>query len=388
MLDLADEEGARADLQRIVALEDGVLRNLLITQRYHDLSRGLAGVLGRKNVNWSTFATWASKTAGQSIRDEEVPKPLLDLIQRAGRLDSAIEWLNHSIFGGGTAATLERADVVERVEATVKDVSSTIAQGNLKVFAELAPLFLHAIVAFGRDTESRQTTIDAFVAELRPGPASADGQDLLKEAFANYYRARFESDFTKKAQLVLLANGQVGLHEQTRLQPNILEALDAPIEDLLTDHVAARVEEKTGDAALAGRVRENRDQHLGPLLGLVSDGWRRFATHFLMKLALPGHAYLSLGADMPPLGRAADFPAPLVRLTLPDLLAFAEHYLETLVSEAGTGAHDWADLDQRMDFIVDLFRTRQQTAALLDQPFTEAQREAIEAGRVPDGPLY
>lgn len=386
MLDPTDEEGARADLQRIVDLEDGIVRNLLITQRYHDLSQGLSGILGRKNVNWSTFATWASKTAGQSIRDEEVPKPLLDLIQKAGRLDSAIEWLNRSIFGGEAAATLERADVIARVEGVVKDVSATIAKGNLKVFAELAPLFLHAIATFGRDTEFQQSTIDAFVAALRPGPASADGQDLLKKAFSNYYRARFESDFTKKAQLMLLANGQVGLHEQTRLQPNILEALDAPVEDLLTDQVAARVEEKTGDAALAGDVRKNREQHLGPLLQLVAGEWRRFATHFLMKLALPDHDYLSLG--MPAIGRRETFPRALVDLTLPELLSFAEHYLATLASEAGTGAHDWANLDQRMDFIVDLFRMRQQTAALLDQPFTETQRDAIEAGRVPDGPLY
>jgi hypothetical protein len=387
MLDLDDETGARADLQRIVGLEDAVLRNLLITQRYHDLSLGITSVLGRKNVNWSTFATWASKTAGESIRDEELPKPLLDLIEDAGRLDSALEWLNRSIFGGQTAAALQRADVIERVERTLGDVSRTIADGNLKVFAELAPEFLRAIVAFGKDTEFKQATIEAFVGAFRPGPASEGGQDLLKSAFAIYYQARFESDFTKKAQLILLANGQVGLHEQTRLQPNIQGALDAPVEDLLTEHVAARVEEKSGDPSLARKVRDNREQHLGPMLHLVAGAWRQFATHYLMRLALPGHASLSLGADMPPLSRGQEFPAPLVDLALPELLTFAEHYLASLASEAGTGAHDWADLDQRMDFIVDLFRTKQQTADLLDQPFDERVRTEIEAGRVPAGPV-
>lgn len=247
MLDLDDEAGARAELQRIVGLGDAVLGNLLITQRYHDLSQGLASVLGRKNVNWSTFATWASKTAGESIRDEELPKPLLDLLEGAGRFDNALEWLNRSIFGGQTAAALQRADVIERVERTLGDVSHTIAEGNLKVFAELAPEFLRAIVAFGRDTEFNQTTI----------------------------------------------------------------------EDLLTEHVAARVGEKSGDPALAREVHDNRDQHLGPLLHLVTGAWRPFATHYLMRLALPGHASLSLGADVPPLSRGQEFPAPLLDLTCP-----------------------------------------------------------------------
>ncbi len=62
------------DLAQIAGITDNlVLRNLLITQRYHDLSRALAETMGNdRDVNWSTFATWASKTAGLSIRDEEV----------------------------------------------------------------------------------------------------------------------------------------------------------------------------------------------------------------------------------------------------------------------------------------------------------------------------
>src|SRR5262245_42975732 len=42
---------------------DPVLRNLLITQCYHDLSAGIAELLTGGNANWCTFATWASKTA-------------------------------------------------------------------------------------------------------------------------------------------------------------------------------------------------------------------------------------------------------------------------------------------------------------------------------------
>src|SRR5215467_9316885 len=54
--------------------DDAVRRNRLITQSYHDLSSALAGALGTENVNWCSFATWASRAAGSFIRDEEVPR--------------------------------------------------------------------------------------------------------------------------------------------------------------------------------------------------------------------------------------------------------------------------------------------------------------------------
>src|SRR3954471_20762547 len=67
---------------RIIALDSQpVLRNLLITQCYHDLSTELSRVLGTANVNWCSYATWASKTAGRFIRNEEIPslfRKLLD----------------------------------------------------------------------------------------------------------------------------------------------------------------------------------------------------------------------------------------------------------------------------------------------------------------------
>src|SRR5262245_51870030 len=62
------------EVSRIVQLDESpVLRNLLITQCYHDLSLELGRVLGSVDVNWCTFAVWASKTAGRFIRNEEVP---------------------------------------------------------------------------------------------------------------------------------------------------------------------------------------------------------------------------------------------------------------------------------------------------------------------------
>jgi hypothetical protein len=44
-------------------------------------------------------------------------------------------------------------------------------------------------------------------------------------------------------------------------------------------------------------------------------------------------------------------------------------------------------LEDRMNFIVNLFRSRQTDVALFGPPFTTAQTTAIESGKFPDGPL-
>ena len=44
------------------------------------------------------------------------------------------------------------------------------------------------------------------------------------------------------------------------------------------------------------------------------------------------------------------------------------------------GAANWTRLADRMRYIIDLFRSRQQYAPLQDQPFTLEQRRQIAAG--------
>lgn len=54
-----------AEIDRIAALPDPVVRNLWITQSYAELSVAFARRTGG-GANWCTFATWASKQAGRS----------------------------------------------------------------------------------------------------------------------------------------------------------------------------------------------------------------------------------------------------------------------------------------------------------------------------------
>src|SRR5688500_901487 len=59
-----------AEVRRIVAIADPVLRNLEITHCYSRLAAAVARRTG-VGANWCTFATWASRQAGSTIRGED-----------------------------------------------------------------------------------------------------------------------------------------------------------------------------------------------------------------------------------------------------------------------------------------------------------------------------
>ncbi|MFL5899926.1 MAG: hypothetical protein ACJ75S_01830, partial [Solirubrobacterales bacterium] len=58
------------EVGRIAALPDPVIRNLQITECYSRLAAAVAD--GRPGANWCTFATWASRQAGGTIRGEDM----------------------------------------------------------------------------------------------------------------------------------------------------------------------------------------------------------------------------------------------------------------------------------------------------------------------------
>lgn len=63
------------------------------------------------------------------------------------------------------------------------------------------------------------------------------------------------------------------------------------------------------------------------------------------------------------------FPPHLRTLENPKLRELMGRLDATPDSLKGTAAKDWSKLDQRMNYIVDLFRSRQSDPHLFDQPF-------------------
>jgi len=358
--------------REIAGVADAVPRNLQITQSYHDLSSAMHRWLGGRDANWCTFATWASKQAGAFIRNDEVPRGLREL-------------LGIEAGGAGPATPAHRSWLLGFVVATVEDVSRHIADGNRKVYAELGPIFARFLQAFGDDLGDAGRTIDDFCATLKPGDTADGGQERLRRAFRYYHAARSVEDAKQRAEQILLANLLVGQHEQIRLQSAIAGSLDAPFDVAL---------ERAERRAAALRLRDATRQLLRFVIRLVmpralrdaKDLWIRAETEFMMTLALPDGT-LHLGDDLPPLPDGRSFPPELEQIRNSDLTAFLADIRAARGPASGSGADNWADLDDRMVFIAALFRSRQQDERLLQQPFAPDQAAVIRDGGVPEGKL-
>ncbi|NUT56310.1 MAG: hypothetical protein HOQ03_10040 [Thermoleophilia bacterium] len=194
-----------------------------------------------------------------------------------------------------------------------------------------------------------------------------------------------EPDANARAQLLLTANLEIGLHEQTRLQPEIREALDAAyvtqdalgrriLDALLPRGTRARraVPDPLAAAALH-RIGTRIEGHGAELA-------RGVITRSLMVLSLPGRI-LYLGAHL-----ADPFPEALRAITDQDLEALIGHF-EPAVPTDDCGARDWSALTQRMHYILHLFRSWHERPELASAPFTAAQLTSIRAGAIPTGDL-
>jgi hypothetical protein len=353
------------DVRRIVAIDNPVIRNLEITYAY---SR-LAAACARKNgegANWCTYATWASRQAGRTIRGE-------DLLENLERRLGTSRWMLHPIatfwrrplrrglFQPGTRIGRLTHSLHTPFDAFER-ASDAVARGNLKVFEEIG-------LQFARYLHGE----------------SPEGDRLLTQAFAHYERLRVERDPVSRAELALLANLEIGLHEQTRLQPEILEALDA----------ASATEEDLGRRVLEALfpsaprwwaiVRGPATAAVGLLARTIQRAASRLAreaiTDSFMVLALPGRV-LALGTHL-----ADAYPDVLAKPGDPDLNALLARFEPVPPALDDCGARDWSDLHQRMHYIVHLFRAFQRDDRLAQPPFTEHQVASFGRGIVPEGEL-
>jgi hypothetical protein len=372
-----------ADVRRIAALQNPVLRNLEITACYARLAAAFAERSG-EGANWCTYATWASRQAGRTIRGEDLSDQLV------GRL-AAGRWLRHPLatlwrrllrrglfqpqtrLGRLTAELHTPFDAFERA-------ADAVARGNLKVFEEIGLEFARYL----DEPPADEDALERFVAELRPGDPP-DGQRYLGQAFRRYERRLGERDPAVRAQLAVLANLEIGFHEQTRLQPEIREALDATYEtqsDLGRRALEAvfpsaarwwRVV-RVPAAAVAGGVAAS-------LQRAAAGAAREVITESFMVLSLPGRV-LALGTHLDDA-----YPEALREPTEPALVELLARFEPQLPELDDCGARDWSDLDQRMHYIVHLFCAFHLREELFRAPFTPEQVASFGRGVVPDGEL-
>jgi hypothetical protein len=372
-----------SDITRITTYGDVVIRNLLITQSYHELALAARRHIGT-GANWCAFATWASKQAGRTIRREDVRTALRARLEATPELHSLIITTLAATRGLGAvrsaSALLDELVRALDVDGVFTRASRAVAEGNLRVFEEIALQFARFLEAIASDDAD---AITRFLDGLQPGDPPT-GQKMLRDAFAAYSAAIVESDATARAQLMFYGNLLIGLHEQRRLQPQIVAALNASFDE-------AAVRQRLLETLLPGRWRTLRYQ-LAALLGrrppldeiidavipLVQRELRRVLTAHVMTLHLPWDVVIRLGEDVA--GTHAESLATISEPRLAELLRRIDPI-------PGSGAADWSELSERMHLIAELFRCRHDWEPLFEPPFTPPQLAELRAGRRPPDPL-
>lgn len=371
-----------AEVDEIVAIRDPVLRNLRITDAYHRLA--LAFPAPRPGANWCAFAVWASRQAGQTIRGEDLlralERALHDDRELASIASGATRWaIRNALSHPGTRRWRVLKLLGQEAFARAADA---LARGNRKVFGEIAREFARFLPLCSRLPISDEA-LAAFLSSVPPGEDEASHQ--LRGAFRHLAEALAETDHRARAELMLLANLEIACHEQARVQPEILDALEAPYTStaqlgrLLLQAIAPR---STGWSPLVrsplalvvgsgGRVAE------AALRALL----RRLITESMITLSLPG-GVLKLGRRL-----SGEPPECLREPRLAELRAMLERLAPGSHDLDGAGADDWSRLNERLTVIGSFFHLRHEDASLYDPPFSPEQAEAIRSGRIPAGSL-
>jgi hypothetical protein len=375
------------DVARIAAQPDPVLRNALITLGYHELAVAVRDRLG-PGANWGTFATWASRQAGRTIRGEDLREALrtrLGSSPELHRLAAGVATAVRDAPGAQTAAAvLDKVMRAVELDGVMDRAAAAVAAGNRKVFEEIGAqlaLFLEALAA------DDPGAVDRFLNAVRPGDPP-DGQSRLRDAFQIYLEAAAETSPPLRSQLLYYANLLIAWHEQVRLQPEIAAAMNCVIDEKkVRDRLVAvllpafwrRIRYRA--AALLGR-RPPLDVALERLLAAVQREIRALITANAMTLELPGPVTVRLGR-----GISGSHAPSLSGITEPRLAALLHRLDPVPDSLAGSAATDWSVLEQRLHLVADLFRCHHETHSLYDAPFTPQQIATLRSGRMPHPPF-
>ena len=353
----------QTEIETIINRDDLVVRNLQITQGYYRLAKGLRKFMSSKNVNWFGFGTRASKTAGQALRHELMPHLMKSAMIRLAGYENTILFFNDVLDKSKPSPPNEMHNLLAEA---LKRVSLLVSAGNVLIFGELAWPVSNLINTFAHDWSYDEQKLLLFSNKhLRPGSVERNGQDHLREAFRAYLKARFETNSKRKAEYVFLGNLLIGLHEQTRVQPYIEQAMAVPLDVLTEAHQSGS---KVANDKLIRRL-------------ITQTG-----TQMMMSINLPSRS-LKLGRNVVAPTGLINYPAELLVIENPRCLALVRRFETNEDTLTGSAAHNWSSLPERMKFLVDFFRSHQQYKRLFEAPFTDEQVTVINTGGLPDGPL-
>jgi hypothetical protein len=361
---MASDDTLQAMISEVIAEVDPVLCNLRITLAHRRLSELLQQITGRDaGANFHSWAVWGSKKAGVTVRQEDLEGALRDAGRVAGLVGGVVglgcaAWLTRAVLPGTGAASwlgllLLGAALGAACGAGVgraiarwsrAEASRLVLEGNRLVLDDIGRQTARFCAAFPAGAPITPQGLGSFLELMAPGPPQEGGQDLLRTAFTQYARAANSTDLREKHEAVYYANCLAILNEHVKLQPYIRKSMPFIV--------------------------------------------RRCVTQRMLKFEI-GALSLSVSEDVPAIG-GLPFPETLAEVRDPgllDLLKGPRGWDKKADTLAGSRAGDWTRLEDRMGYIVDLFRCFHLDPSVLAPPYGEAQLLAIQAGRIPPGRL-
>jgi hypothetical protein len=371
--------------------------NAHIRDGYHALSnafgRFMHGDENPENATFTTYAAWATF----SLRREVVPGFTVsaDRMHLARR---AYRWMAREILGADEA------------------IGRNIVRGQAAVYEEIASAFykmlqvvLPRLPEFDADPDDNarshrwQNVWDEYTKSLTEMPMHLNRRRaasevlapgdvaVLQNAVAPYFqvltaglsRTGLDSDRRKlRAELILLGTIRTLGYEQRRVQP-VYQRNFAYVPDALREVLAVRM---LGRSARLLHAMRKPSERLHAASTFFDEAFQIAATRTVFSLAV-GTEDVGFGRDIPlppaanPLLRSlqppadqdryaigAFFPKDLLTLHHRPTWAAMQQYDRSNGQGARTAVNNWLRYGERLNFLVNLFRSRQQMTALYDIP--------------------
>jgi hypothetical protein len=375
---------SEAHVREVIAIHDRVLRNYWVTQSYADLSEALRARLDPTAANWCTFAVWASKTVGENLRGEGLPEWVRNRVTLSDGMMGALHSTRraHGCFRvTGLLHDLTLDHVVEVVAERFGATALALSEGNTLVYEEVAPVasrFLdESASGLPLSADARAHVLDACA-----DAPSFEGVNRLAAGFAAWCDALETSDARARSQLILVGSLQIGVHEQHRLQDAIADGVDLGVDDLV-EGLARRM------IVGAGLLRPfvwGIERTVRPVAVESARLWDTAMTELVATADTPD-GRLRLCRDIPALPPGTPFaPADVSAPLSTELGALLRRFDRSNGEGVGSHAEDWVVLDQRMNFILNLFRSRHHDPRLYAAPFDPSVLAQIQTGTVPAEP--
>jgi hypothetical protein len=344
MLHWIDQDWWTEQIDSAIADPDPAAVNSRITLLHRELALALRRVTGvEAGPTYHAWAVWASVKAGRVIRREE-GNPVVAGAPLAGFATGCLTTTatpggrgRHAgarITGAIGAGLLAAGVAWAGAHRAQSRAGSAILEGNVAVIDDVGRHSARFACMFARPEDRTEDTLKDFLVPLSSVPSAEGGQSLLRDAYRLYFRAADESDPFLRDQAMLLGNLSILLHEHWRLQRFFTAA--------------------------------------------IPPGARRLVTAHLLHYEVAGER-LSVGRDVTPLPGLDDYPRTLVDVVLPELRTFLDRWSREPHSPMGSAAHDWSRIGDRMNYIIDLVRTRHHHPEVFRAPFDQRTQALILA---------